>query len=45
MSPDPGGAVANIIAFGIEIAITVAVFGINPILGIIVGYFFLRSWN
>ncbi|MBO5057380.1 MAG: hypothetical protein J6C64_13645 [Lachnospiraceae bacterium] len=44
-SPDPGGATANIIAFGIEVVITIIVFGINPILGIIVGYLFLRSWD
>lgn len=44
-SPDPGGATANIIAFAIEAVITIAVFGINPILGIIVGYLFLRSWD
>ena len=45
ISPDKGEATANIIAFGIEVVITIALFGVNPILGIIAGYFFLRSWD
>ena len=45
LSPDKGEATGNIIAFGIEVIITIALFGVNPILGIVVGYFFLRSWN
>lgn len=45
LSPDKGEATANIIAFGVEVIITIALFGVNPILGIIVGYFFLRSWS
>lgn len=45
LSPDKGEATANVIAFGVEVVITIALFGVNPILGIIVGYFFLRSWN
>ena len=45
LSPDKGEATANTIAFGIEVIITIALFGVNPILGIIAGYFFLRSWS
>lgn len=45
LSPDKGEATANIIAFGVEVVIIIALFGVNPILGIIAGYFFLRSWN
>ena len=45
ISPDKGEATGNIIAFGIEAVITIALFGVNPILGIIVGYLFLRSWD
>lgn len=45
LSPDKGEATAKTIAFGVEVVITIALFGVNPILGIIVGYLFLRSWN
>lgn len=45
LSPDKEEATTNVIAFGIEALITVALFGVNPILGIIVGYLFLRSWG
>lgn len=45
LSPDKEEASTNVIAFGIEALITVALFGVNPILGIIVGYLFLRSWG
>lgn len=44
-SPDPGGATANIIAFAIEVVITIALFGVNPLLGIIAGYLFLKGWD
>lgn len=45
LSPDKGEATANVIAFGIEVIVTIALFGLNPILGIVAGYLFLRSWN
>lgn len=45
LSPDKEEATTNVIAFGIEALITVALFGVNPILSIIVGYLFLRSWG
>ena len=45
ISPDKGEATANIIAFGIEVVITIALFGVNPILGIIVGFLFLHGWD
>lgn len=45
LSPDRLEATANTIAFGIEVIITIALFGINPILGIVAGFFFLRSWS
>lgn len=45
LSPNKEEATTNVIAFGIEALITVALFGVNPILGIIVGYLLLRSWG
>lgn len=45
LSPDREGALANVLGFGLQVVITIVLFGINPILGIVAGYFFLKSWN
>jgi len=44
-----GGCLGDLLKFlfiiGGGIAVTVVAFGVNPILGIVVGYFVLRWWK
>lgn len=44
-----GGCLGNLLKFliiiGGGIAVTVGAFGVNPVLGIVVGYFVLRWWK
>lgn len=40
-----GDCLSGLVIMAVGIGVTIAAFGINPLLGVIVGYFILQGWK